>query len=72
MSKRDKKKNIKKEHKNKYTDVRKGKSNQDKKQESKKNWENFAREQANSGLVNKAQQVPPQDRLILSLSRVEV
>ena len=61
MSKRDKKKNIKKQHKNKYADMRKGKSNEDKKQGSKKDWENFAREQANCGLVNKAQQVTPQD-----------
>ena len=36
MSKRDKKKNIKKEHKNKYADMRKGKSSEDKKQGSKK------------------------------------
>ena len=61
MSKSDKKKNIKKEHINKYADMRKRKSNEDKKQGSKKDWENFAREQANCGLVNKAQQVSPQD-----------
>jgi len=36
MSKRDKKKNIGKQHKNKYADMRKGKSNEDKKQGSKK------------------------------------
>jgi len=36
MSKSDKKKNIKKEHINKYANVRKGKSNEDKKQGSKK------------------------------------
>ena len=61
MSKRDKKKNIKHQHINKYADMRKGKSDEDKKQGSKKDLENFAREQANCGLVNKAQQVPPQD-----------
>ena len=61
MSKRDKKKNIKQAHKNKYANVREGKGNEDKKQGSKKDWDNFAREQANCGLVNKAQQVPPQD-----------
>jgi len=38
MSKRDKKKNIEKQkqHKNKYADMRKGKSNEDKKQGTKK------------------------------------
>jgi len=36
MSKRDKKKNIEKQQKNKYADMRKGKSNKDKKQGSKK------------------------------------
>lgn len=62
MSKRDKKKNTQhKEHINKYANVRKGKSSEDKKQGSKKDWENFAREQANYGLENKAQQVWPQD-----------
>jgi hypothetical protein len=34
MSKRDKKKNIKKQHKDKYADMRKGKSSKDKKQGS--------------------------------------
>ena len=63
MSKRDKKNNTKhKEHINKYANVRKGKSSEDnKKQGSKKDWENFAREQANCGLENEAQQVWPQD-----------
>ena len=47
MSKRDKKKNTKhKEHINKYAKVRKGESSEGKKQGSKKDWENFAREQA--------------------------
>ncbi len=36
MSKRDKKKNIKKQHENKYAGMHKGKSNEDKKQGSKK------------------------------------
>ena len=68
MSKRDKKKNTKhKEHINKYANVRKGKSSEDKKQGSKKDWENFARKQANYGLVNKARQVLPQDGLIVRL-----
>ena len=53
MSKLGGKKDTKhKEHINKYAN---------KKQGSKKDWENLAREQANCGLVNKAQQVPPQD-----------
>ena len=53
MSKRGGKKDTKhKEHINKYAN---------KKQGSKKDWENFAREQANCGLVNKTQQVSPQD-----------
>jgi hypothetical protein len=59
MSKRGGKKDTKhKEHINKYAN---------KKQGSKKDWENFAREQANYGLVNKARQVSPQDGLILSI-----
>ena len=72
MSKRDKEKNTKhKEHINKYANVRKGKSSEDKKQGSKKDWENFAGEQANCGLVNKAQQVSPQDAwYVLSLSSI--
>ena len=36
MSKRDKKKNIKKQHIDKYADMRKGKSKEDKKQGSEK------------------------------------
>ena len=59
MSKRDKKNDTKhKEHINKYAN---------KKQGSKKDWENFAREQANYGLVNRARQVLPQDGLIIRL-----
>ena len=59
MSKRGGKKDTKhKEHINKYAN---------KKQGSKKDWDNFARKQANYGLVNKARQVLPQDGLIVRL-----
>ena len=59
MSKRGGKKDTKhKEHINKYAN---------KKQGGKKDWENFAREQANYGLVNKARQVSPQNGLIVRL-----
>ena len=60
MSKRGGKKDTKhKEHINKYAN---------KKQGSKKDWKNFARKQANYGLVNKARQVPPQNGLIVRLA----